>query len=184
MKKKTALLIIPLLFLFLLKSARANIVFPAIAHQFMVSVVVPSYYSVIMAVLILTIEAVFIGKLFSINFARSFVFSFIINLLSSAAGAVITSIFLGRGSLSGLAGVFAYRDMKLGTYLGLFPGYVLTVIFEWFLLLLAPVAAKSMLRRGLIFKTCVIMNLSSYIILILGIFLADVLTGGEVFKAF
>ncbi|MDD4899547.1 MAG: hypothetical protein PHT31_02930 [Candidatus Omnitrophica bacterium] len=164
--------------------AYANVVFPAIANQFMVSVVVRSYYSVIMAILILFIEATFIRKLFLLNFIWSFIIAFVINFLSSVAGMALTGLSFGSGRLTGIAGILGYKDMRLGTYLGLIPGYFLTVILEWCLLILVALIISSKVKRAAIFKTSVLMNLFSYIIIFAGIIIADIATGGQVFKTF
>ena len=54
--------------LFFVRNSYANIVFPAITHQFMISAVVRSYWSIVMAISILIIETFFIQKLFAINY--------------------------------------------------------------------------------------------------------------------
>ncbi|MDD5596107.1 MAG: hypothetical protein PHY94_07710 [Candidatus Omnitrophica bacterium] len=164
--------------------AYANVVFPAIANQFMISTVVRSYYSVLMAILILFIEAIFIRKLFSINFIWSFIISFVINLLSSIAGMALTGLTFGSGRLTGIAGILGYKNMRLGTYLGLIPGYFLTVILEGCLLILVALVINSKVKRASIFKTSMTMNLFSYLVILVGIIIADIATGGKVFNTF
>lgn len=170
--------------LFLTEIAYANIVFPAIAHQFMVSMVVRSYYSVVMAVLILAIEAFFIRRLFLINFIWCLILAFTINLISSVFGVILTSVFFGRGDLVGISGILGYKDMRLGTYLGLIPGYVITFVLEGFLLALFALLIKRKLKLTSIFRASIVMNLFSYIVILLGVFIADIATRGQVFRTF
>ena len=184
MKKSIVLPVFLLFFVSWLGFAYADLVFPAIAHQFMVSMVVPSYYSIILAVMILAIEAYFIKKLFAVSFVFSFVLSFIVNLISSAAGAFLTTIFFGRGGLEGIMGILGYRDMRFGTYLGLVPGYIFTVILEGFLLILSGKLINKETRLKPVFKTSTFMNLYSYAIILISIVFADILTKGKVFRTF
>lgn len=170
--------------LFFIGEACANIVFPAISHQFMISMVVRSYYSVVMAVLILIVEAFFIRKLFAVNFIWSFLVSFAINLISSLIGIILTGVLFGKGSLTGIFGVLGYRNMRLGTYLGLVPGYLLTVILEGLLLVLIALLVRKKLGIRAIFKTSLVMNVYSYIIIALGVLIADIISKGAVFKTY
>lgn len=176
--KKINIILITILIILLSSvcNAYANIVFPAIAHQFMVSIVVPSYWSMILAILILIIESLFISKLFRLNFIFSFILSFFINLISSVSGVFITNFFSD--------GIFAYKNMKLGTYLGMIPGYVLTVILEGLLLFLISLLIKIKIRLFNCIKTSIIMNLFSYLILLAGILIADFATKGKVFNTY
>ena len=164
--------------LFLCGKVHANIVFPAISHQFMISSIVQSYHSILMAVMILLIETYFIQELFSCKFIAGFALSFLINLASSLAG-----IFLLALPFAG-ANVLAYGNMRYGTYLGLIPGYIFTVIIEILLLVFIAFAIKQKNKGREIIKLSVIMNFFSYIIIIAGIAIADYLTKGEIFKPY
>jgi hypothetical protein len=170
------------------KDAYANVIFPAIARQFMVSMVVPSYYSVAMAVLILLIEAFFIHKLFTVNYIISFVISFIINLISSVVGAFLTGAIFGVGGREGILGILGYNNMRLGTYLGMLPGYVLTVLLEGLLLFLIGLMVNLIIKRKIsmaaCMKTSAIMNFFSYLVIIVGVFIADLVTKGANFKTY
>ncbi|MDD5596135.1 MAG: hypothetical protein PHY94_07855, partial [Candidatus Omnitrophica bacterium] len=123
-------------------------------------------------------------SLFSMNFIWSFIISFLLNFISSIAGVVLTSLVFGSSRLSGIAGVLGYKNMRLGTYLGLIPGYILTVILEGCLLILIALMVDNKIKKAAIFKTSVLMNLFSYIIIFIGIIIADIATGGQVFKTF
>jgi len=175
---KTSSIIILAVVSFLLFKATnvyADIVFPAIANQFAVSFVVGSYWSVVMALLIVLIEAIFIKQLLSLNYLIAFIYSFIINLISSAVGILITSIpYYGEN-------IFAYDNMRFGTYLGLIPGYILTVLLEGLLLILCVLLLKRKKKALDCFKTSALMNFCSYLILLIGIIIADVVTKGNNF---
>ena len=164
--------------LFLCGKAHANIVFPAISHQFMISTVVQSYHSVLMAIMILLVETYFIQELFSCKFIAGFALSFLINLASSLAG-----IFLLALPFAG-ANVLAYGNMRMGTYLGLVPGYIFTVMIEILLLFIIAKAIKQKIKGRELVKTAVIMNFFSYVIIVAGIAIADYLTKGEIFKTY
>ncbi|MFA5200469.1 MAG: hypothetical protein WC442_06180 [Candidatus Omnitrophota bacterium] len=169
--------------LFFTESLYADIVFPAIAHQFMVSLVVPSYYSIVLAVLIILVETFFIQRLFTLNFIISVILSFIINLISSVAG-VFTVIFLEVWTRDICMGIFGYSNMRLGTYLGMIPGYVLTVLLEGILLfLITPIIRKKLQIMDCI-KTSALMNVCSYLIILIGVALADIITKGANFKTY
>jgi hypothetical protein len=164
--------------------AYANLVFPAIAHQFMVSAVVPSYYSVLIAVLILIVEAGFIRKLFAVNFFLALSISFVINLISSAVGIFLAAVFFGNGGLEGIMGVLGYKSMRAGTYLGLIPGYVFTVLLEGVLLILMAKLIKIKIGITSVFKVSAFMNSCSYGIILAGVIISDFLTKGKVFQSF
>ncbi|MBU0547310.1 MAG: hypothetical protein KJ710_03600 [Candidatus Omnitrophica bacterium] len=177
MKRASVIILAVALFLlFKATNVYANIVFPAIANQFAVSFVVGFYWSVVMALLILFIEAFFIRKLLSLNYFIAFIFSFIINLISSFAGVIITAFTFGHGR-----NIFAYGNMKFGTYLGLIPGYVLTVLFEGLILALCVSLLKREKRASDCFKISALMNFYSYLILLVGIIAADIMTKGNNF---
>lgn len=177
--KRASIIIAAILSLLLFKSANvyADIVFPAIANQFAIAFVVGFYWSVVMALLILFIETVFIKNLLSLNYFTAFIFSFIINLISSVAGVVITAIPFGHGG-----NIFAYGNMKFGTYLGLIPGYILTVLLEGLVLVICVLLLKREKRALDCFKTSAWMNFCSYLVLLVGIIIADVLTKGNNFN--
>lgn len=170
----------------LCESAQADLVFPAIVNQFMISGVVPSCYSVILAILVLLIESYFLNKFWNKNWFVSFVLAFMINLLSSIAGIFILMrywfLFIPREITSG---IFEYTNMRLGTYLGMIPGYFLTVLVEWILLmLLAKIFFRGKSGLKPLLKLSATMNAFSYLILLLGIAIADILTKGQNFKSF
>lgn len=177
---KRASIIITAIVLFLLfktTDVYADIVFPAIANQFLITFVVGLYWSVVMALLILFIEAIFIKNLLSLKYFTAFIFSFIINLISSVAGAIITAIHFGHGR-----NIFAYGNMKFGTYLGLIPGYILTVLLEGLVLVLFVFLLKREKKALDCFKTSVLMNFCSYLILLVGIIIVDIMTKGNNFN--
>jgi hypothetical protein len=156
----------------------ANIVFPAIAQQFMASVVIRSYWSVVLAALIVIIETIFLKRLLSLNSGFSFLASFAVNLISSVCGIIIVTVLpiYHKGS------ILAYSNMRLGTYLGLLPGYLLTIVLEGLVLVwIARLIAKKV-NISRCMKMSAIMNLISYLILLVGIVIADVMTGGQNFK--
>ena len=175
--------------LFFVKNSYADMVLPAILHQFMISMIVPFYYSVILAVLIVSVETFFLQRLFTtkkslFNFILNFVLSFIINLLSSILGALILVLLNEhRGDI--FSGVFGYADMRLGTYLGMIPGYALTVLIEGILLFLIAQIINLIIERKLKFiscmKTSIIMNCCSYLILLIGVIIVDIMTKGSNF---
>jgi len=181
--KRIKMLMIVFSLLFFSTKAYADIVFPAIAHQFMVGMVVPSYYSVIMAVLILLIETFFIQKLFAINYIISFIVSFIVNLISSILGVFIVG-FLELGTRYICMGLFGYSNMRLGTYLGMIPGYLLTVLCEAALLFQIALMIKKKVKTTECIKTSAIMNFLSYLIILIGVIIADIVTKGANFKTF
>jgi len=162
--------------LFFSKTAHADMVFPAIAHQFMIISVIPSYWPIVMAALILIVEAFFIKKLLSISFILSLINSFAINLISSIAGIFITNVFS--------SGIFAYDNMRAGTYLGLIPGYILTVLLEAALLFLITLLIKQKLKVDSLIKTTMTMNFFSYLIILLGMIIADIITKGANFSTY
>lgn len=179
MIKNILLPITALLFIFLHSNAYANMTFPAIAHQFMVSNVVPFYYSVLIAILILAIETYFIKKLLSCRLIQGFTLSFVVNLASSIVGLLLSGIILAISPLA--ARYLGYGNMRLGTYLGLMPGYILTIIIEGiFLLVIAHLMHKEVPRKA-VFRISVFMNLFSYFVLLAGILISDILTKGEIF---
>lgn len=166
---------------FLCEKAQADIVFPAIAHQFAVSLVIPSYYSILLAVAVLIIEGFFIKRFFIKNWFYSLGLAFLINFASSILGVFIVS-FLEFFTRSICMGIFGYANMRIGTYLGMMPGYVITVLVEWLLLLnWTLLRCKNRFESKNLFKLSLMMNFSSYLILLLGIFLADILTHGKNF---
>ena len=169
---------------FICHSAQADIVLPAIAKQFAVSSVVPSYYSILLAICVLLIEAYFIKKLFEKNFLYGFGLSFFINLFSSILGIFITDIlaFLTRKICMD---IFGYSNMRVGTYLGMIPGYGITVLVEWFMLLAwAKLFCSDKFKPKNLFKLSLIMNFCSYLVLVLGILIADLITHGQNFQSF
>lgn len=179
---KTPLLV--LFFILICQKAQANIVFPAIAHQFMVSLVIPSYYSVLLAVLVLLVEAYFIKKFFQKNWIFALGWSFLINFISSIAGVFIVT-FLEYPTRALCMGIFGYSNMRLGTYLGMVPGYFITVLIEWLLLLLlTKLFFKNKYEPMNLFNLSLIMNICSYLLLLAGIFLADIMTNGQNFKTY
>jgi hypothetical protein len=179
MMKRASTITLAVLSLLLFKTADvyADIVFPAIANQFAVAFVVGFYWSVVMALLILFIEAAFIKNLLSLNYFTALIFSFIINLISSVAGVIITAIPFGHGG-----NIFAYGNMKFGTYLGLIPGYILTVLLEGSVLVLCALLLKRKKTALECFKTSALMNFCSYLVLLAGIIIADVMTKGNNFN--
>ena len=117
---KRSSIIIPAIVLFLLFMASnvyADLVFPAVANQFAIAFVVGFYWSVVMALFIVLIEAVFIKNLLSLNYFIAFLVSFIINFISSVTGIIISAFFGGNN-------IFAYGNMRFGTYLGLIPAII------------------------------------------------------------
>ena len=169
--------------LIFVKSSYADLVFPAIAHQFMISLVVPSYYSVIIAVLILLVESFFIQKILVINYIISFIISFIINLISSIAGVFIVTLLEGW-TRDICMGLFGYSNMRLGTYLGMIPGYILTVLLEGVLLFLIALIIRNKQKIISCMKTSAIMNCCSYLIILIGVIIADIMTKGANFKTY
>lgn len=175
-------LIVNLLFLFNLSIAYANIVFPAVANQFMSATVLGGpYLTVSVALLILLVETFFIKRLLCSNYLAAFCVSFAINFISSVAG-IFGSVFIS-GYLEN-KNIFAYGNMRLGTYFGLIPGYVLTVLLEWVVLTMFKMALKLKKTDLDCLKTSVIMNLYSYIVLFAGILIADILSSGQNFRAY
>jgi len=165
-----------LLTIFNVVDAHADVVFPAISKQFAVTLVLGNYWAFLMAVTILAIEAVFIKKLFSCHIVVAFIASFGINFISSFVG-ILLSIFSFSGNH-----IFAYGNKRLGAYLGMGPGYVMTVIIELIVLLIVMNALKQKIRFLACLKTSILMNFCSYALLLAGIFIADVLTHGDAFR--
>jgi hypothetical protein len=171
-----------LFFIFLSEEAHADIVFPAIAYQFMVSFIVPSYYSVLLAVLVLLVEAFFMKKFLSRTGAESLGLSFLINLFSSILGFFIVT-FLEPFTREIVMGIYGYSNMRMGIYFGMLPGYVITVLVEWLFLLgwvkwvyRVKYEAKDLIKLSLI------MNFFSYVILLGGVFFAAMITQGQNFQ--
>ncbi len=128
--------------------------------------------------MILLIETYFIQELFSCKFIPGFVLSFLINFASSLAGIFLLALpFVS-------ANVLAYGNMRLGTYLGLVPGYLFTVIIEILLLLFIVFSLKQKVKNKEVIKVSFIMNFFSYVIIVTGIAIADYLTKGEIFKTY
>ncbi len=164
-----------LLILFSASVARANIILPAVANQFAVSFVVSFYWSVLLALAILSIETLFIRNCLSIKIAASFFVSFLLNFASSVAGVFIMSMTF-------VIPVFQYENMRLGTYLGMVPGYLLTVLLEGIILLLIVWIFRKKKTAAGVMKVTAIMNFFSYLLILTGVLLADVLTGGKNFQ--
>lgn len=177
-------IILPVLFLgFFCKETQADVVFPAIAHQFAASLVIPSYYSILLAIFVLLIEVYFIKKFFLITFLYGFGLSFLINLFSSILGLVIVT-FLESLTREICMGIFSYSNMRLGTYLGMIPGYGITVLIEWLMLLTwAKLFCRNKFEPKNLFKLSLIMNFCSYLVLLFGILMADIITHGRSFHA-
>ena len=166
------------------QQAWADIVFPAIAHQFMVSLVVPGYYSVALAISVVFTEAFFIKRFFQRGWVYGLTLSFLINLVSSIAGVFIVS-FLEAMTRNVCRGIFGYSNMRLGTYLGMIPGYFITVVLEGGLLLIwAKLVYKNKFTAKGLVSLSSAMNLCSYLILALGILLANIATHGKNFKTY
>ncbi|MBF0387532.1 MAG: hypothetical protein HQL20_06715 [Candidatus Omnitrophica bacterium] len=110
----------------------ADLVLPAIANQFAVSFAFIGagwWCSIIVGLLIVLVEAHFVKRLLTIKLPLAFVLSFMINFVTSVVGIMIAAFaFSGQN-------IFAYGDMRFGTYLGMIPGYVFTVLIEGLLLL-------------------------------------------------
>ena len=174
----TKVSVIFLLVMFNAINAYADIVLPAIANQFAVSFALNGEgwgCSIIIGILILIVEAFFIKKLLFLSFSSAFGYSFAINLASSFVGILITSFaFSGKN-------IFAYGNMRFGTYLGMIPGYVFTVLIEGLLLILCSALLKRSNKVSECFKTSVIMNFCSYLILLVSLIVADFLTKGQNF---
>jgi hypothetical protein len=100
-----------------------------------------------------------------------------LNLISSVAGVIITAIHFGHGG-----NIFAYGNMKFGTYLGMIPGYIVTVLLEGLFLVLCVFLLKREKRALDCFKTSALMNFCSYLILLAGILIADIVTKGKNFN--
>ena len=184
MKKNNKILLLLLLSSLVCQKSQADIVFPAIAHQFMVSLVFPSYYSVLLAVLVLLIEGFFIKKYFGKNWIYGLGLSFLINLISSVFGVFVVT-FLEFPTRAMCMGIFGYQNMRLGTYLGMFPGYFLTVLVEWLLLLCwAKLFSKDKFEPKNLLNLSVMMNFFSYLVLFFGVFIADIVTHGQNFKTY
>ena len=183
MRKFSQILFLSLALIAISKEAQANLVFPAIAHQFMVSLVVPSYYSVVLAILVLFVEALFIRKFFQRGWIYSFGLSFFVNLTSSIVGVFVVTYLEGM-TREVCRGTFGYSNMRLGTYLGMIPGYFITVVLEGMLLLGSSKLFGINLNTRGIGKLSFMMNLCSYTVLFLGILFADLLTGGQSFKTY
>ncbi len=177
-------IILPVLFLgFFCKETQADLVFPAITHQFAASLVIPSYYSILLAVFVLLIEAYFIKKFFSRTFFYGFGLSFLINLFSSILGFVIVSC-LESWARDISIGIFSYDNMRLGTYLGMIPGYGITVLVEWLMLLAwVKLFCRNKFEPKNLFKLSLIMNFCSYLVLLFGILMADIITHGRNFTS-
>lgn len=178
------MLVVFIYFCLFCTSAEADIVFPAIAHQFIISMVVPFYYSVFLALAVLIIEGYYIKKFLGRGWFLSFIFAFVINAISSFAGVFIVTHFefITRKIVGGF---FGYQNMRWGTYIGMFPGYFLTVVIEWIVLVfITKLFSQSKMEwRGLL-RLSTGMNVYSYLILLLGIIIVDILTKGENFKTF
>lgn len=158
----------------LCKEAYANMIFPAVSRQF-ASYFVTGYYSIAIAIAILAIEARFLQKLLSFRYVWAFVLSFICNTISSFSGFYWSTIFPNSS-------IFAYGNMRLGTYLGLIPGYALTVVVEGIFLTVLFCLITEKTRPRTVFKTSMIMNLASYGILLIAILCADWLSHGKIFS--
>ena len=72
--------------------------------------------------------------------------------------------------------------MRLGTYLGLIPGYVSTVLLEGLLLFLITLVIKRKPLMTISMKTSAIMNFFSYMIILFGILIVDFMTKGANFE--
>jgi hypothetical protein len=179
MEKKTLIIVILLFLLGLSSEAYANIVFPAISHQFTITVIIGRSPSLFVAILILLVEAMFIKKLLSMAFLKAFALSFLVNLITSVIG-----FFLLSFAFSGSGHIFTYGNMKLGTYLGLIPGYILTVLIEGFLIKLLPLIRRKNIGFKSAFKTVAIMNAASYAIIFASVLIADLVTKGGCFKTY
>jgi len=176
MKKIATATTILILVLFYTNNVYADLVFPAIANQFMVAFVVGFYWSILIAVTILIVEACFIKKLLSVKLFQAFWYSFLVNLGSCIVGIIIVTI-----PFSGGRNIFSYGNMRLGTYLGLIPGYILTVLIEGLLLIACAKTQKLNLKKVDCFRTSAVMNFFSYLILLVCIMIADSLTKGQNF---
>ena len=184
MRKTLRALVLVSLLVSICRQAEANLVFPAIAHQFMVSAVVPGYYSVVLAILIVFAEAFFIKRFFQRGWVYGLILSFLINLFSSIAGVFIVTSLEGMTRNISM-GIFGYADMRLGTYLGMIPGYLITVVLEGFCLLgWTILVRRELLATRRLVNLPFLMNLVSYLILSLGILAADIATNGQNFKTF
>ena len=81
-------------------------------------------------------------------------------------------------------GVFSYGNMRLGTYLGLIPGYILTVLLEGVVLFLIARVIKRKVKIIDCAKTSMFMNFFSYLVILAGIFIVDFFTGGKYFQTY
>ena len=147
----------------------------------MVSLVVPYYYSVLLAIAVLFTEGFFIKKYFQKNWVYGFGVSFLINLISSVLGFLILA-FLEYPTRAICMGIFGYENMRLGTYLGMIPGYFVTVVVEWlFLLCWARLFCKDKFEPKKLINLTIIVNFFSYLVLLGGVFIADIMTHGQNF---
>ena len=181
-QKNLTIILVIIFTLSYIRSAHADLAFPAISHQFAVSMVIPAYYSIVLAVLILFIEGYFIKEFLLKSWIYGFGVSFLINLFSSILGIFITS-FLEVMTRGICKGIFGYNNMRLGTYIGMIPGYGLTVLVEWLMLLCwVKCLCKNKFEPKNLFILSSKMNFFSYLILLAGIFIADVMTKGQNFR--
>jgi hypothetical protein len=183
MKKFTKILLSVLFLGLLCGKAQSNVVFGNALHEFSVSLIAPLYYLILLAIFVLFAEGYFIKKFFFKKILYGFGLAFLINFFSSILGVFIVNFlnFLTR-HICGL--FFGYSTMKLGTYIVMIPGYVITVLAEWLLLLVwAKLFCKNKFEPKNLFKLSLIMNFCSYLVLLLGIFLVDIITHGQNFEA-
>ncbi len=174
MKTYFFLILFILLFPF---QAYADIIFPAIVRQFSITFVVGWCASIAIAFLIVLSETFFLKKLLHYKTLPTFLLSFIINFISSLAGFFL--LFF-PSDLNGH--ILMYGNMRLGVYLSLPIGYLLTVMVEFLTLAMFFILKKNLTLKSLL-KTTTIMNAFSYLILLCAIIFADIISHGKCFQS-
>ena len=152
--------------------AFADMILPAIVYQFLGAGFGPSAFPIALAILF--IEAYFIKRLLTVRNIPAFIVSFWVNLISSAVGLVVLWTFFAKG-------MFGWDNMKLGVYIGMIPGYILTVMFECMLLIIAGLILRKKLSIEASLKISLEMNFYSYALLTVTVLVADLVTKGRFF---
>jgi len=153
-------------FLFISKDAYANIMVPSVMHQFM-SFHWLGLFSIFVGVTIITIESFFVRKLLSIKRFRAFRISFFINAASTLLGPILIYFFYSALSFYGLPFNYDFYSKEEVTWQAFIPGYVLTIIVEGLILLQYVWIIKREIQIKEVFKTALIMNFFSYLILMI-----------------
>lgn len=163
-RRTNILLRATVLFALFSRDAYANIVMPLVYYQFKFIDFLGRVWSVVIILLILTIETYFIRKLYQRNLLFCFVIACLANLLSCLFGIFVFSCAIQSFNRFS-QGEFLFSTW--GIYVSFVPGYLLTVAIEWLILMLPlsfRINEKKKMGRSL--KTSVFMNLYSYLLLV------------------